>query len=386
MSENQSPKAGKKKLAGVAGIVIPMLFGGAVGVFGAQFIDGMTGGSDALFFLYLGLMLIGLILAFFTQIVLHEGGHLIFGRMTGYRFVSFNILGFIWQRDANGKLRMGRMQIAGAGGQCLMAPPEYNGGDFPFTLYNLGGVLMNLISAALFGLLAWAIPFAPVRILLAAQVLAGVAFALTNGLPLPIAALQNDAKNLLCIRKDLHARRSFWVQMAIGAELARGTRIKSMPDEWFAPFPEEAMDNPIVCSTAVMNAARLMDMLDFAAAEREIRRLLSRQKGVLGLYRMTMGCDGAVCELIAGRPGNLTASLEAPENRQMMTAMKTHPSILRTQYAIALLKERDIQKAEKLLNEFEAAARKHPHPQEVTGERELLLAIQNALLNGGAQA
>lgn len=383
MRENQPPKAKKMNIAGIVGMIAAMLFGAAIGVFGAQFIDSMTGGSDALFFLYLGLMLLGLILAFFVQIIVHEGGHLLFGLLSGYRFVSFNILGFIWQRGANGKLRVGRMQIAGAGGQCLMAPPEYNGGDFPFTLYNLGGVLMNLFSAVLFGLLAWLIPAAPVRILLVTQAVVGVFGALTNGLPIPVAALQNDGKNLLCIRRDIHARRAFWVQMAIAAETARGTRMKSMPEEWFVPFPEEAMDNPIVCAVAVMNTSRLMDMLDFAAAEREIRALMAREKGVVGLYRMTMGCDGAVCELIAGRPGDLTASLESKDIQQMMAAMKTYPSLIRTRYAIALLKERDGEKAEKLLAEFEQAARKHPNPQEITGERELLLAIQNALLNGG---
>lgn len=383
MRENQPPKAKKMNIAGIVGMIAAMLFGAAIGVFGAQFIDSMTGGSDALFFLYLGLMLLGFVLAFLVQIIVHEGGHLIFGLLSGYRFVSFNILGFIWQRGADGKLRVGRMQIAGAGGQCLMAPPEYNGGDFPFTLYNLGGVLMNLFSAVLFGLLAWLIPAAPVRILLVTQAVVGVFGALTNGLPIPVAVLQNDGKNLLCIRRDIHARRAFWVQMAIAAETARGTRIKSMPEDWFAPFPEVAMDNPIVCAVAVMNTNRLMDMLDFTAAEREIRALMAREKGVVGLYRMTMGCDGAVCELIAGRPGDLTASLENKDIQQMMAAMKTYPSLIRTRYAIALLKERDGEKAEKLLAEFEQAARKHPNPQEITGERELLLAIQNALLNGG---
>lgn len=385
MSNESTPSPRKKiTLSGVLSTLIPLVVGAAVGVFGAMYIISLTDGSDALYFLYFGLLLLGLVAAFLVQIIVHEGGHLVFGLMSGYRFVSFNILGFIWQKDADGRIHRGRMQIAGAGGQCLMAPPEYNGGDFPFTLYNLGGVMMNLISAVLCALLAWAVPFAPVEILLVAQVLVAVVSAATNGLPIPVASIQNDCKNLLCIRRDLQARRAFWVQMAIAAETARGTRLKSMPKEWFAPFPEEAMDNPIICSVAVLNTSRLMDKLDFLSAESAIRRLMAREKGVLGLYRMTMGCDGAVCELIADRPGDLTASLEAPEIQQMMKAMKDHPAIIRTQYALALLKEHDPEKARRLLTAFEAAARKHPHPQEVTGERELLLAIQHALLTDAA--
>ena len=236
----------------------------------------------------------------------------------------------------------------------------------------------NLIAAAFFGLLAWLIPVLWLRILLLMQVPVGIISAFMNGMPIPVAAIQNDGKNLLCIRRDAVARRAFWVQMSIGAELARGVRIKDMPEDWFAPMPEENMDNPIVSAIAVMNTSRLMDMLDFSAAEKEIRRLLARETGIISLYRMTMSCDGALCELIAGRPAILTDAVSTKENQQLMKAMKTHPAILRTRYALALLKDRDAAKAEKLLADFDAAAKKHPHPQEIVGERELIAACQAA--------
>ncbi len=373
MSDNTTPKK-KKDYTGVIVYAVLLVICGCAGWFGADFINANLGGEA--FFLNLLIALVGVYLAFFLQIILHEGGHLIFGLLTGYSFVSFNVFGFIWQKDAEGKLRLGRMQIAGAGGQCLMAPPEYNGGRFPYALYNLGGVLANLLAAALFALLAAVIPVGWVRILLAMQVVIGVASALLNGLPIPVAAIQNDGKNLLCIHQDEAARRAFWVQMSVATELARGRRIKSLPEEWFAAFPEEKMDNPIVCAVAVLNTSRLMDMLDFDAAEREIRILLARETGLVGLYRMSMCCDGAVCELIAGRPGSLTEALSTKENQQLIKAMKTFPSILRTQYAVALLKEKDPVRAQKLLADFDAASKKHPNPQEIVGEREILQVIQ----------
>ncbi len=381
MKKNNSSPSKKKNILGhIISLLLGAALGAFIGIFGASYIDTLSGGNDALFFLYLGL---GLILAYVAQIVLHEGGHLITGLMSGYRFVSFNILGFIWQKDANGKLRMGRMQIAGAGGQCLMAPPDYNGGNFPFTLYNLGGALANLVSAGIFALLMWLIPAAPLRILLLPQVLVGVLLGLANGLPIPVAAIQNDGTNLLCIRKDEHARRAFWVQMSIAAELARGTRLKDMPADWFATYPDEAMNNPIICAVAVMNTSRLMDQLDFDAAEPAITALLAREKGVLDLYRASMSCDGAVCELISGRPGPITSVLEEKNIQQILNAMKNHPTILRTRYALALLKENDEEQAQKYLANFEAAAVKHPNPQEIVSERELIAAIQNAHSNGG---
>lgn len=376
MSEKSKPRKKKVNLGGLISGAIMMIVCGAIGFFGGEFIDSHLG--DEHFFINLAILLGGIYLAFFTQIILHEAGHLVFGLATGYRFVSFMAFGVIWTKGADGKLHAGRMQIAGAGGQCLMAPPAYNNGSYPFTLYNLGGVLMNLITAGLFALLAWLIPVAWLQLLLIGQVCIGIAFALLNGLPIPVEAVQNDGKNLLCIRKDEVARRAFWVQMSLAAASAQDVRLKDMPENWFAPLPEDKMDNAIVSAVAVLNTSRLMDKLDFAAAEAEIRRLLAREKGILGLYRMTMGCDGAVCELIAGRPGDLTESLSTKENQQLMKAMKSHPAILRTQYAIALLKEKDAAKAEKLLAAFDAAARKHPNAQEIVGEREILTAIQEA--------
>ena len=375
---SEQSKQGKKKVnwGGMLSGAIMMITCGVIGFFGARIIDSHLSDGNPL--INMLIMLGGIYLAFFTQIILHEAGHLIFGLATGYRFVSFMAFGIIWTKGADGKLRAGRMQLAGAGGQCLMAPPDYHDGDYPFTLYNLGGVLMNLITAGIFALLARLIPVTWLQLLLLGQVCIGVAFALLNGLPIPVEAVQNDGKHLLCIRKDEVARRAFWVQMSLAAASAQGVRLKDMPEDWFAPLPEDKMDNAIVSAVAVLNTSRLMDKLDFEGAEAEIRRLLAREKGILGLYKMTMGCDGAVCELIAGRPGDLTDGLATKENQQLMKAMKAHPAILRTQYAIALLKEKDAAKAEKLLADFEKAAKKHPNPQEIVGERELIAACQAA--------
>ena len=140
----------------------------------------------------------------------------------------------------------------------------------------------------------------------------------------------------------------------------------------------------IVSAIAVMNTTRLMDEMNFPAAEEAIRSLLSRKKGILGLYRTSMACDGAVCELIAGRPGPLTAMLAEEQHAAVIKAMKAHPTILRTQYAIALLRDRDADAAARLLDAFEKAAKTHPNPQEIAGEREILFAVQQAALKGGA--
>ena len=43
-------------------------------------------------------MLGAFILAYFVSIALHEGGHLVCGLMSGYRFVSYRLGGILWRR------------------------------------------------------------------------------------------------------------------------------------------------------------------------------------------------------------------------------------------------------------------------------------------------
>ena len=85
-----------------------------------------------------------LILSFWLQAILHEGGHLVCGLLSGYRFLSFRVGSFTLLRQ-NGRLVLRRFYLPGTGGQCLLEPPD--GDEVPFRLYNLGGGLANLLSA-----------------------------------------------------------------------------------------------------------------------------------------------------------------------------------------------------------------------------------------------
>ena len=61
-----------------------------------------------------------LIIWFFVGIIIHEAGHLIFGLLTGYRFISFQVGKTLIQKPTNKPLRVKRIPFNGLGGQCLM--------------------------------------------------------------------------------------------------------------------------------------------------------------------------------------------------------------------------------------------------------------------------
>ena len=322
----------------------------------------------------------GLCISFVVQIVLHETGHLIGGLLTGYKFCSFRIGNLQLQRE-NGSLRFRRLKLAGTGGQCLMTPPEPVDGKIPVMLYNLAGPLMNLLTAlsALGGyFLSGGGSLGASLVFLFA--LAGFYLALTNGIPLRLGPIDNDGKNAFSLRRDPEAMRAFYLQMAVNSRQTAGERLRDMPDEWFIMPSDEAMQNALVAATGVFCCNRLMDEHRFAEAHEAMARLLTGRANLVGLYRALLLCDEIYLELIGeNRRGALDAMLTKPQ-RRFMRQMKNFPSVLRTEYAIALLRDGDAVRAAALRARFEKIAATYPYQGDIAQERSLL-----ALADGKAQ-
>ena len=98
------------------------------------------------------LFLITGVIAFVLHIVVHEAGHLFFGLLSGYKFISFRVFDFKIMKYENGKFEIRYERLAGTGGQCLMRAPEYIEGKFKYKLYLLGGVMFNLVFSIIFWL------------------------------------------------------------------------------------------------------------------------------------------------------------------------------------------------------------------------------------------
>ena len=322
--------------------------------------------------------------AFVLQTIIHEGGHLVFGLLTGYRFCSFRIFNLMWIRGKEG-IRFKRLSLAGTGGQCLMAFPETEDGkiptNIPVLLYNYGGVIMNLVTAAIAGGLAFACREGSViRTFLIFLAVIGVAFALLNGLPLKMSAVSNDGRNALDLMKDPEARRAFWIQMKVNELASRDIRVKDMPKEWFSVPSEQEMQNGITAMLGPLAAGRLMDEQCFAEADALMKRFLEGKNGIAGLNRGLLGNDRMYLELIGENRPEVLKAMKTPEQMKIMRAMKNYLSILRTEYAYALLAEKDGENAKKILRVFEKSARTYPYPGEVEAERELIAIAQNKVV------
>ena len=360
------------------GMLFFLVIGGVCGWFFGYYLGETVseGASPGETLMSVGILLLGFYVMLYLQIVVHEAGHLVFGLLTGYRFSLFRIGSLTFLRDpVSGKIRVKRMQLAGTGGQCLLVPPQPVDGKIPFALYHLGGSLMNLIASAVFFVLYQICrPIPTLSLIMLVGVIVGIAFAMMNGIPMRLGAIDNDGYNLYAQTKSQAAMEAMRIQLLIAEASARGVRLRDMPGEWFVIPDGASLENSMVAVISVFACNRLMDEGKYDEAEEAIRSLCAAKTGMVGGHRSLLICDRLTCLLLRGD----TAAAEQCLTKQLlsfMKAMKNNPTILRCQYAVARLLKQDDGEAQAVMKRFELCAKTHPFVSDIESEREIIAAI-----------
>ena len=363
------------------GMAFMMLIGAMCGFIMVWYID-KSSADTPLYQEILSLvgLFLGMYVALFFHMIVHEAGHLVFGLMTGYKFCSFRVASFMWLKE-NGKLKFKRLTLAGTGGQCLMTPPDMKDGKIPLVLYNLGGSFINIIIGALFwiGYLIFSdIPFLSPILLIFAVV--GFMTAMMNGIPMRMGTVDNDGYNAFALSRNKEAVEAFWVQLKVAEQSSKGVRLKDMPDEWFTVPTDEAMKNSMVAVRGVFTCNRLMDEEKFEEADTTMAHMLEIDSGIVGLHRNLMMCDRIYVELIGENRSEVIEGMMTKEQKKFMKSMKRFPTVLRVQYVLTLLFEKNAAKAETIKNEFEKVAKTYPYAQDIESERNLMRIAESKFL------
>ena len=360
------------------GMLFFLIIGGVCGWFFGYYLGETVseGASPGETLMSVGILLLGFYVMLYLQIVVHEAGHLVFGLLTGYRFSLFRIGSLTFLRDpVSGNIRVKRMQLAGTGGQCLLVPPQPVDGKIPFALYHLGGSLMNLIaSAVFFALYQICRPIPTLSLIMLVGVIVGIAYAMMNGIPMRLGAIDNDGYNLYAQTKSQTAMEAMRIQLLIAEASARGVRLRDMPGEWFVIPDGASLENSMVAVISVFACNRLMDEGKYDEAEEAIRSLCAAKTGMVGVHRSLLICDRLTCLLLRGD----TAAAEQCLTKQLlsfMKAMKNNPTILRCQYAVARFLKQDDGEAQAVMKRFELCAKTHPFVSDIESEREIIAAI-----------
>lgn len=218
------------------------------------------------------LLIVGLIVLYIflfaaiaLQIIFHELGHMAFGFLTGYKLLYFRIGSYtLANTEAGIKKRI--FTIPGTGGQCLMMPTKKSNGSYPFVLYNLGGIIANIILSAIAYLIFRQVENQIIQAFLIVFISMGIYFAIIN--LIPFQSMVNDGRNIINLLKSEESRNRLYESLYMEKEEMNGRNYEvycTDPIDLSKIFNQEAYIN---------HAADLIFDKKFDQAEERLQRLL----------------------------------------------------------------------------------------------------------------
>lgn len=316
----------------------------------------------------------------YIHLILHEGGHLLFGLLGGYTFSSFRIGSRVIKKE-NGKFKTARMHLAGTAGQCLMDPPAPKNGTIPVILYNMGGVLLNLLVSLVCLLLAFSLHTSVwIQNFLLIAAMAGICLAFMNGFPISTSTVSNDGYNTWMLSRNKEANQAFYTVMKCNHLSSQGVRLKDMPADLLVLPDESHWNNQMVSSAAVLCENRYMDARQYEKAQALAESLLEKAN-LTGIYEQLLKGDLLSLALLNDDHPK-AKQLYTKELKRFFKQFKNLPTAVRMEYIAVLLEDKDFEKAEKIKARFDSLAKTYPYPAELFSER----ALMNAALQKAGQA
>lgn len=360
-----------KKIKKIFLSALPIIIGVGIGFLGSYF--GIYKAFEVLFdniFYNIVFLVLSLAVSVLIAILFHELGHLIAGLLSGYGFLSYRVGSFVLVKYSTG-YELKRYSIPGTAGQCLMTPPKYNNGNFPFILYNSGGWIMNLVLGGI-GILIYTLSENPflryfLIIFIAIQILA----ALSNAIPLSMG-VPNDGKNIQILKNNLEAREGFWSMLQVNALLTEGMEYKDIPEKYLKD-PKE-----LTILTIYYPLYRAMALLQRGEYEQayELQKELMKHPEALTINEIILRYDLLTTKiLLSDDQENLKTEIDPYLTKEFYKMDKIFKSFLnRNRFWILYYRYVDVdpKKEEKYQKNFNKICQTNPNKGEVVSERKIL--------------
>ena len=370
----------------LGGLLAGIAFGVLIGIGGAVVFNGV-GISEAFTKVFSGGTLrllvpvfwaaLWAVVSFFLQIVIHEGGHLVAGLLTGYRFVSFRILEFTLIKK-DGRYQWRRYALASTGGQCLMAPPLRPLSEIDTRWYNAGGVLANIIVSTItlllllfFEMPEWA------GIFLLMMTFVGYLLALINGIPLKIGGMNNDGRNLLFLEKSPEDKRILCRMLEANALIQEGVQPKDLPDEMFAEDESADWHDGLQTNWQLTTITRMINRHQWEEAYMRIHEAMAEKEHLIQLFRLELGVELVFVCLATGRKDEARECCTKELRKYVSQFKETHSSKQRLLFAVALLLDDNREEALAILNKVKA----HRNDYALQGEVDMDIELMEHLLS-----
>lgn len=323
-------------------------------------------------FFHLAMGIIFFCLSYFVHILIHELGHLVFGLVTGYSFVSFRVGSFTIIKE-NGKFKRKKFHLPGTGGQCLMAPPDYSKKSSAYILYNLGGVLLNLIASVVALGIILGTDNLSAFIVVGWQMflVAGLFTVVTNGIPLKIGGLPNDGHNIYSMMKNEENKKAFFTQLKMNALMTQGMRIKDIPFKELSANALNPDTSILEVAVHILQYIWHLDRLDFKRAQNKLTELFPYLHNYPLFYKQELICEQLFLALISDQDNSVIDELYNDELKAYVKKMKFLPNKKRLLMALEANYYQNEEVMQQYFEELVKTAQTYP----IRGEAEMEIML-----------
>ncbi|WP_225742859.1 site-2 protease family protein [Marinilactibacillus sp. Marseille-P9653] len=298
-----------------------------------------------------GLILISIAVFGFLHIIIHEMGHLIAGKVSGYQFSFFRIANWALVKEQH-QYRIAKFSIAGTGGQCLMIPAERDDNP-PYRLYLFGGALANFITAAI-GLVFVLIGFRSVY--LYSFILTGLFTGILNLIPFSIT----DGNTLKRLKMDPNKRPQLFQQLRLSGDFINGKMYGEIKDHELIENPNEPMTEQFNAYTVLVQINRELEAENFGHALELIEPLWNQRLQMVKPYQMEISRDYLFCHLTMETEDTMIQD-EIKEDPLFQQYLKTNQlETYRIKAAMAFWIDKDLNQAENWLEKAEKSLDQAP--------------------------
>lgn len=314
------------------------------------------------------LALTAIFLSYTINICLHEIGHMIFGLMSGYGFSSLRF-GKLMLAKENGKLRFCKYDMPGTGGQCIMTAPKVDAEKMPVVLYNLGGLIMNLV-VLLIGVIVFAIvndSHFVVGMIFLMFAMTSLVILITNGLP--FSQMGTDGANTIILYNNKFAREAFRNQLEVVRYLSQNYSVREMPEELFLFDKQIPLTNPLITAQAVSCFNYYSVSGKYQEAKEMASYILENAKSINSLHEKILYGEQLFITTVIDK--NLEAAKEQYKlHRKELNKAAGFISMQRVLYAYYSLVEVSQKKASQYEKLFENSVKNYPYPKDAAIEKE----------------
>lgn len=156
------------------------------------------------------------------HLALHEIGHFMGGKLSGYELVYFALGSFIVSKGSKGRLEFDLVKRKG--GQCIMCPTAID--NKKYVLYNLGGIIVNVL-LVLVGIKVYIHSSGIIRLFFLQFIFAGIPKIVLNSVPSMFNGLPNDAFIIRLLYFSELAKRDYNIYLILFADLYYNREMKN---------------------------------------------------------------------------------------------------------------------------------------------------------------